>query len=99
MGKEANISKAQNLHGKRICRCGRYKCGGDRALPGEISEFFFREVSRRHSNSEDYRSEGQNLDLRLMNLLLTEQEGVAGVGVEKHQSHCRSIAQQARGTR
>ena len=86
LGEEAIISKAPNLHGKRLCKCGRYKCGGDRALPGEVSGmFFFREVNRRHSSFDDYRNEGQ-IELRLMELLLTELEVVAGVGIEKHLS-------------
>jgi len=34
-----------------------------------------------------------------MNLLLTDWAVVAGVDVEKHQAHCRSIVQQTRGTR
>ena len=89
MGEESNISKAQNLHGKRLCICGRYKCEGVCALPGEVSgKFFFREVSRRHSSSDDYRNEGQNLELRLMELLLTELDLVAGVDVETHLAHC-----------
>lgn len=51
---------------------------------GGLWDFFFREVSRRHSSSADYRDEGQNLELRLMNLLLTERDEVAEVDVETH---------------
>jgi hypothetical protein len=35
---EAIISKVQYLHGKYDCICGRYKCEGVSALPGEISD-------------------------------------------------------------
>jgi len=55
-----------------------------RITRGGLWEFFFREVSRRHSSPDDYRDEGQNLELRLMDLLLTELEEVAGVNVEIH---------------
>ena len=84
----------------RICKCDGYKCVGDSALPGEVSGiFFFREVSRRHSSFEDYRNEGQNLELRLMNLLLTVMEEVAGDDVVIHQAHCSNIVRKTRGTR
>ena len=33
-----------------------------------------------------------------MNLLLTDWDEVAGVDVERHQAHCRSIVQKTRGT-
>ncbi len=35
-GKEANISKAQHLHGTCGRRCGRHKREGRCALPGEV---------------------------------------------------------------
>ena len=35
---EANISKVRYLPGKYDCICGRYKCEGVSALPGEISD-------------------------------------------------------------
>jgi len=34
---EALISKVRYLPGEYGCRCGRYKCEGVSALPGEIS--------------------------------------------------------------
>ncbi len=34
----ANISKVRYLPGKHNRRCGRYKCEGVSALPGEISD-------------------------------------------------------------
>lgn len=55
-----------------------------RITRGGLWEFFLREVSRRHSNSDDYWNEGQNLELRLMELLLTELGEVAGVNAEMH---------------
>ena len=36
LGKEANVSKAQYLHGKLDRRCGGHKREGECALPGEI---------------------------------------------------------------
>jgi len=57
---------------------------------------FLREVSRGHSNPDDYWDEGQNLELRLMNLLLTVEELVAGVDVEMHLAHCGSIVRKTR---
>ena len=35
---EATISKVRYLPGKHNCICGRYKCEGVSALPGEISD-------------------------------------------------------------
>jgi hypothetical protein len=35
---EAIISEVQYLPGRHGCRCGRYKCEGVSALPGEISD-------------------------------------------------------------
>ena len=55
--------------------------------------FSLREVSRRHISFNDYWGEGQNLELRLMNLLLTELEVVAEVGVETHLAYCEGTGQ------
>lgn len=65
--------------------------------PGRSLEFFFREVSRSHSSFGDYRNEGQNLKLRLMNLLLTELEVVAEVDTERCQALSGSTVRKTGG--
>ncbi len=39
MDKKANIFKVRYLTGMIGRKCGGHKCGGDRALPGEICMF------------------------------------------------------------
>jgi hypothetical protein len=48
-GKEANISKAQNLSGRHGRICGGHKREGKCALPGEVCSEQRAEVSRSHS--------------------------------------------------
>ena len=54
--KEAYNSEVQYLHGRHGRICGRYKCEGGSALPGETSKFVkyycHREVMRRMQRSQ-----------------------------------------------
>jgi len=55
LGKEANISKAQNLSGKHGRICGKHKREGKCALPGEncpVSTQFFSEEGNGLRESE-----------------------------------------------
>lgn len=77
-------------------RCGRYKCEGVCALPGEISDLRIGEVSRGHISPEDYLDEGLNLRVGLMEELLTKRNRVAEVSVEILTSHFGGIVRQTR---
>jgi hypothetical protein len=47
LDEKANIFKVQYLHGKHGRKCGRHKCEGECALPGEISSLALATVPER----------------------------------------------------
>ena len=55
----ANNSKVQNLHGEHGRRCGRHKCKGVCALPGETSQCKLGGVSRGHRRLVDQQPKGR----------------------------------------
>ncbi len=67
---EANISEIQYLPGGHGCICGRYKCEGVSALPGEISEPpRYSEVS---ASRDDEKGSEKSAEVILVRQLLEE---------------------------
>ena len=57
LGKGANISEAQFIHGRHRRKCGRYKCEGLCELPEEICSYAFKSYVNREGNGYMDRSQ------------------------------------------